>query len=87
MSAFTMQKAVWTSFGIALILVNVIAEVGEYFTGIHVHMFLRIALIVGVTIGTSVLAGATILVSKMDEEIPLSGHVRDTLGSDKKKVE
>ena len=40
-----MRKAVWTSFGIALILVNLIAEVGEYYTGIHVHMFLRIALI------------------------------------------
>ena len=37
-----MRKAVWTSFGIALILVNLIAEVGEYYTGIHVHMFLRI---------------------------------------------
>ena len=54
MSAFTMQKAIWTSFGIALVLVNVIAEVGEYYTGIHVHMLLRIALIVGVTIGASV---------------------------------
>ena len=87
MSAFTMQKAVWTSFGITLVLVNVVSEVGEYYTGIHVHMLLRIALIVGVTIGTSVLAGATILVSKMDEEVPLSGHVRDTLGADRKKAD
>ncbi|MCH2323083.1 MAG: hypothetical protein MK317_00125 [Pseudomonadales bacterium] len=87
MSAFTMQKAIWTSFGIALVLVNVIAEVGEYYTGIHVHMLLRIALIVGVTIGASVLAGATILVSKMDEEVPLSGHVKDTLGADRRKVD
>ena len=80
-----MRKAVWTSFGVALILVNLIAEVGEYYTGIHVHMFLRIALIFGVTIGASVLAGATMLVSKMDQEVPLSGHVRDTLGADKKQ--
>ncbi|GIT64303.1 MAG: hypothetical protein Ct9H300mP22_7030 [Gammaproteobacteria bacterium] len=87
MSAFTMQKAIWTSFGIALVLVNVIAEVGEYYTGIHVHMLLRIALIVGVTIGAWVLAGATILVSKMDEEVPLSGHVKDTLGADRRKAD
>ena len=87
MSAFTMQKAIWTSFGIALVLVNVIAEVGEYYTGIHVHMLLRIALIVGGTIGASVLAGATILVSKMDEEVPLSGHVKDTLGADRRKAD
>ncbi|MBM89136.1 MAG: hypothetical protein CMQ41_12245 [Gammaproteobacteria bacterium] len=85
MGAFNMQKAVWTSFGIALILVNIIAEVGEYYTGIHIHMLLRIALIVGVTVGTSVLAGATILVSKMDEEVSLSGNVKDTLGADRKK--
>ena len=87
MSAFTMQKAICTSIGIALVLVNVIAEVGEYYTGIHVHMLLRIALIVGVTIGASVLAGATILVSKMDEEVPLSGHVKDTLGADRRKAD
>ena len=80
-----MRKAVWTSFGIALILVNLIAEVGEFYTGIHVHMFLRIALIFGVTMGASVLAGATMLVSKMDQEVPLSGRVRDTLGADKKQ--
>ena len=86
MSAFTMQKAIWTSFGIALVLVNVIAEVGEYYSGIHVHMLLRIALIVGVTIGASILAGATILVSKMDEEVPLSGQVKDTLGGDRRKA-
>lgn len=87
MSTFTMQKAVWTSFGIALVLVNLIAEVGEYYTGIHVHMFLRFALIVGVTFGVSVLAGATILVTKMGEEVPRSARVSNTLGADRKKPE
>ena len=80
-----MKKIVWVTFGIALVLVNVIAEVGRYFTGIEVHMFLRIALIVGVTAGASVLGGAGILVSKLDEEKPLSGRARDTLGADRRE--
>tara|TARA_B100000579_G_scaffold429566_1_gene441527 strand:- start:227 stop:475 length:249 start_codon:yes stop_codon:yes gene_type:complete len=80
-----MRNTVWISFGIALISVNLIAEIGEYFTGIHIHMFLRIALILGVTMGAFVLSGAITLVHKMDEEVPLSGRVRDTLSADKKK--
>ena len=48
-----MRKAVWISFGVALILVNIIAEVGEHYTGIHIHMLLRIALILGVTMGVT----------------------------------
>ena len=80
-----MRKAVWVSFGIALVFVNLIAEIGEYFTGIHIHMLLRIALILGVTMGAFVLSGAIALVHMMDEEVPLSGRVRDTLGADKKK--
>jgi len=80
-----MKKIVWTTFGIALVLVNVIAEAGYYFTGIEVHMFLRIALIVGVTVGVSILGGASILVGKLDDERPLTGNVRDTLSADRKK--
>ena len=82
-----MRNAVWISFGIALVLVNVIAELGEYLTGIHVHMLLRIALILGVTMGAFVLSGAITLVNKMDEEVPLSGRVKDTLSTDKKEPE
>ena len=48
-------------------------------------MLLRIALILGVTMGAFVLSGAIALVHKMDEEVPLSGRVRDTLSADKKK--
>ena len=82
-----MRNAVWISFGIALVLVNVIAEFGEYLAGIHVHMLLRIALILGVTMGAFVLSGAITLVNKMDEEVPLSGRVKDTLSADKKEPE
>ena len=80
-----MKKIVWLSFGIALVLVNLIAEVGEYFTGIEVHTFLRIAIIFGVTMGSFVFGGASVLIKAMDEEKPLAGTVRDTLGADRKK--
>lgn len=81
----TMRNIVWITCGIALVLVNIIAEVGERLTGIEVHMFLRISLVVGVTFGVTVLAGAGVLVSKLGDERSLSGNVRDTLGADRKK--
>lgn len=80
-----MKKIVWITFGVAFVLVNVIAEVGYRMTGIEIHMFLRIALIVGVTTGMSVLGGAFMLVNKLDEEKSLSGNARDTLGADRFK--
>ena len=80
-----MKKIVWTSFGISLVLVNVIAEVGAYYTGIYIHTFFRIALIVGVTLGVTVLGGSFKLIEALDGEKPLSGTVRDTLGADRKK--
>ncbi|MEQ8313083.1 MAG: hypothetical protein RL839_04050 [Gammaproteobacteria bacterium] len=80
-----MRKIVWLSFGIALVLVNLIAEAGEYFTGIEVHTFLRVAIIFGVTMGAFVLGGASAAINAMDRERPLSGTVRDTLGADRKK--
>ena len=67
------RNIVWITFGIALVLVNVIAEVGYRITGIEIHMFLRISLVVGVTVGASVLGGAGILIGKLGEERPLSG--------------
>ncbi|MDP6535494.1 MAG: hypothetical protein QGG02_04015 [Gammaproteobacteria bacterium] len=82
-----MRKVVWTSFGVALILVNLIAEIGEYYTGIYVNMLLRISVIVSVTIVAMVFYGAIALVNTLEKEKPLSGHVRDTLGEDRKKDE
>lgn len=80
-----MRKIVWLVFGISFVLINVISEVGEYYTGIHIHMFLRISFILGVTVGVSVLAGTMIMVNKLGEEKPLSGYVRDTLSADRKR--
>ena len=85
MSAKFIRNTVWICFGIALVLVNLIAVVGEYFTGIHVSMFLRIAIIIGVTFGAFIFAGSTHLIDQLEKEKPLSGHVRDTLGADRKK--
>ena len=80
-----MRKIVWLSFGIALVLVNLIAEVGEYYIGIEVHTLLRVSIIFGVTLGSFVFSGATVLINAMDQEKPLAGTVRDTLGADRKK--
>lgn len=80
-----MRKIVWLVFGISFVLINVISEVGEYYTGIHIHMFLRISFILGVTVGVSILGGTLIMVNKLSEEKPRSGYVRDTLGPDRKR--
>ncbi|HAR90118.1 MAG TPA: hypothetical protein DCR45_04005 [Gammaproteobacteria bacterium] len=81
-----MKKIVWTAFGTSFVLVNVIAEVGAYYTGIYIHMFFRIALIVGVTLGATVLGGTFKLIDVLDQEKPLAGTVKDTLGADRKKT-
>ncbi len=80
-----MKKTVWICFGIALVLINVIAEAGEYYTGIEVHTFLRIAIIFGITMGALIFSGAFSLINTMDREKPLAGTVRNTLGADRKK--
>ncbi len=82
---FSMKKAVWISFAISLVLVNLIAEIVFYFTGTNIVMLFRITLILGITTITAIFVGAIMLVSKLEEEVPLSGHVRNTLGADKKK--
>lgn len=78
-----MRIIVWTVFGVALVLINVISEVGEYYTGIHIHMMLRISFILGVTMGMSILAGTMLLVYQLGEEKPLSGYVKDTLSNER----
>ena len=80
-----MKHAVWISFVISLVLVNLIAELVFYFSGLNIVMLFRVVLIFGITIITAIFAGTMMLIRKMDEEKPLSGHVSDTLGADKKK--
>jgi len=80
-----LRNVVWITFAVALVLVNVIAEVGYRLTGIEIHMILRVSLILGVTMGASVLAGAAVLIGNLENEKSLSGNVRDTLGADRAK--
>jgi NAD/NADP transhydrogenase beta subunit len=74
-----MKKAVWIAFGIALVLVNLFAWLAEQFSGLHIPMILRLALVLGITMGSIVFSGAFALINKLDEERPLTGHVNDSL--------
>lgn len=80
-----MNKAVWITFLIAVVAVNGIAELVYYFSGFNIVMFFRITLILGITAIASVFVGSIMLVGKLEQERPLSGNVRDTLGADKKE--
>lgn len=78
-----MKKAVWITFFLSLVLVNVIAELVYYFSGVYIVMIFRISLVLGITVIASVFVGTMLLVSKLEQEKPLSGNVKDTLGADK----
>jgi len=80
-----MNKAVWITFAVSLVLVNVIAELVYYFTGFNIVMIFRITLILGITVIASVFVGSILLIGKLEQERPLSGNVKDTLGADKKQ--
>ena len=79
-----MKHAVWITLLVALVVVNVAAELAFYFSGVYIGMLFRIALVMGITIIASVYVGAMLLIGTLEEEKPLSGHVSDTLGADKK---
>lgn len=78
-----MQKTVWITFFVSLVLVNLVAEGVYYFSGFNIVMFFRITLVLGITVIASVFVGAILLIGKLEQEKPLSGHVKDTLGADK----
>lgn len=80
-----MKKVIWISFAVAIILVNVIAEVGYYYTGIYIEVMLRVALIFGLTMGAIIFTSSINLIENIEKEKPLSGNVRDTLGADRRK--
>jgi hypothetical protein len=80
------KKAVWIAFAAALVLVNGVAELLFYFTGFNIVMLHRISLILGITMIASIFVGTILLIGKLEEERPLSGRVKDTLGADKKEA-
>ncbi len=79
-----MNKAVWITFAVALVVVNLFAEGIDYYAGVEIIMFYRLVIVLSITIVASVFVGAMTLIGKLEEERPLSGHVRDTLGADRK---
>lgn len=80
-----MKHVVWITLLVSLVLVNVAAELMFYFSGVYVAMFYRIVLATSITVISAVFVGAILLVGVLEGEKPLSGHVSDTLGADKKK--
>ena len=77
-----MAKYVWKTCFVALITMIVIAEVGERLTGIHIPWVMRLSIVLGMTVGMTFLKSTLNLVTAMEEEKPLAGSVRNTLGPD-----
>ncbi len=80
-----MKHAVWLTLLISVIFVNVAAELAFYFSGVYIAMFYRIVLVTGITVIAAIFVGASLLLGKLEEEKPLSGHASDTLGADKRR--
>ncbi|MEQ9070162.1 MAG: hypothetical protein RLO18_25735 [Gimesia chilikensis] len=79
-----MQKAVWITFGVSLVVINLVAELLAVYIGLYVPMFYRLVMVLSITVIALVFSGAITLVSKLEEEKPRSGYVSDTLGADRK---
>lgn len=67
-----MKKAVWTAFFVALVVVNGLAWLAEYFAGLYIPVPYRLTVVLSITFITLIFAGAAALVSKADTEIPLT---------------
>lgn len=80
-----MAKFVWTTMFVALIAMIAIAEIGENMTGIHIPWVMRLSIVLGVTVGYSFLKLTFNLITEMEQEKPLAGTVRNTLGPDRKQ--
>jgi hypothetical protein len=74
-----MKKTVWISFFISLVLINLFAWLMQQYSGFTIPLVLRLVMVLGITFGSIVFAGAFALVSKFEEEKPLTGHVNDSL--------
>ncbi len=65
-----MNKVVWIGFICALIFVNLVAWLGERYTGIHIAIPYRLAIVLGITAIITVFSAAWQLVMKAEEEKP-----------------
>lgn len=67
-----MRKAVWISFFVALVVVNLLAEAMNYFAGVQVAMFYRLTFVLSITVVAAIFAGSTLLVKGVSGERPVS---------------
>ncbi len=79
-----MKHAVWVTLLVSLLIINIAAELVFYFSGVYIVMSYRLVLVTGITVIAAIFVGAILLIGKLEEEKPLSGHVSDTLGADRK---
>lgn len=82
-----MKKAVWTAFLVALVVINGLAWLVEYFAGLYIPVPYRLTVVLSITFITLVFAGAAALVSSADREIPLTRHDKDREASSDKQAE
>ncbi|MGI9250378.1 MAG: TAXI family TRAP transporter solute-binding subunit [Pseudohongiellaceae bacterium] len=80
-----MRKAVWITLLVSLVLVNLAAEAAFYFGGVFIPMFYRLVFVLGITVVAAIFTGTAVLISHLEQERPLSGRVRDTIGADRIK--
>lgn len=82
-----MKKAVWTAFLVALVVINGLAWLVEYFAGLYIPVPYRLTVVLSITFITLVFAGAAALVSKADTEIPLTRQDEDRKPAADQKAE
>lgn len=65
-----MKKIVWISFITAIIIVNALALAADYFGGVYIALPYRLAVILSITMISTVFGGAWVLMNTADEEVP-----------------
>jgi len=65
-----MKKIVWITFFSALVIVNALAWLADYAGGVYIAIPYRLVLVMAITMITTVFAGAWVLMSQADEEVP-----------------
>lgn len=77
-----MKKTVWITFFVSLVAVNIAAWLTARYTGFNIAMPFRLALVMGITVITTVFAGAMELVRNLDKEQPLTREPRKQTETD-----
>jgi fatty acid desaturase len=65
-----MKKIVWITFFSALVIVNALAWLANYAGGVYIAIPYRLVLVMAITMITTVFAGAWVLMTQAEEEVP-----------------